>query len=323
MQKKYTIIGKPSCGWIPVKMNDGSGFTYLSTLGDLMPFRFAEVTAFKDGMAVVVLQNAEGERKYTFLSQDEILCPIAFEDISYFDGSYGKGWIGNEEYYVDRKFTVFQLKNTLLDKIEIAKGPVGQMNVVMKSGLVKKYDFIFRICGPRADGMLPINMKDGSGYTFIDENYNIMPHRFLTPSRFKKGFADVITKTGSFGKVDKKGNITLIGEDEVTQEMKNKRSEAIRKEEFVEEMLEIVERLKDSTTSEFLKKFLSDGAFCDRCLKDYLKVRSDEERQAFKKKYNATDEDIDIMENGFSAYMGGILKKMEELDDEDEGLNNN
>ena len=323
MAYNYERLANFSCGWAPVKMKDGSGFSFVSKLGDLMPYRFCEIEEFVDGFALVGLFDAKDERKYTYVSQDENLCPIRFTDISTFKGNYGKAWIGKEEYTIDRKFNVYQFKNTLLDKIKPTENedmPDILINNSM-TGQVKKLDLIFKLCGPKIEGMIPILMKDGSGFTFIDENFNIMPQRFSAPARFKGGSANVVLTDGSLGTVDKEGNFTLLG-DKAPQELKDQKDRVARVNELVDQLEAELGIKHDEFGTPFYKQFCSSQKFADKVLLEYLRLTSEEEKEKFVKKYQATERDLEILDQAIASVLGDIISRREE-DPEDDDENDN
>ena len=320
MADKYNRIGKFSCGWAAVEMKDGSGVTFVSKLGDLMPFRFTGVNDFHDGMAVVELKDDKGNIRSTYLSQDEILCPILFEEVSYFEGEFGYGYIGKEEYIVDRKFNVYQFKNTLLDKIEPAKDPnnpdMALVNV--KTGQVKKFDLIFKPCGKISEGMLPIYMKDDSGFTFLDEHYNIMPQRFAHIATFKNGRANVMLTDGSLGYVNKEGDFFLVGE----RSQKKKPEQAII--EMMENALEELEKMgikNKEFESPFFKRVTCAQEFANKVLADYIKIKNENDKQEFIRKYQPSQRDLEILEQTIATALGEYYNKMkDDLDDEENDL---
>lgn len=319
MANKYKRLGNFSCGWAAVEMNDGSGITFVSKLGDLMPFRFTGVNDFHDGIAAVELKDLNGKVKCTYLSQDEILCPINFDEVSYFKGDYGYGYIGKEEYIVDRKFNVYQFKNTLFDKIEPAKDiNKPDLALVNKSaGQVKKFDLIFKPCGKMNEGMLPIYMKDDSGFTFIDENYNIMPQRFANMAKFKNGRANVVLTDGSLGYVNKEGDFFLLG----GQSPKRTKAE----KEILDMMASVVEELdalgikQDEFGSPFFKRIVCSQEFANKVLADYVRIRSEEDKQKFITKYQPSQRDLEILDQTISTALGEFYNQMQDdLEDDEE-----
>ena len=320
MANTYKKLGKFSCDWAPVEMLDGSGITFVSRLGDLMPFRFEGVNGFEDGMAAVKLKSPQGELRYTYLSQDENLCPVAFELVSYFKGEFGYGYIGKEEYIVDRKFNVYQFKNTLIDKIQLPKNP-NKADIVINNkttGQVKKFDFIFEICGPASEGMLPIMMRDGSGFTFIDQNHNIMQQRFVAPAKFKDGKANVALTDGSLGYVNKEGDFTLLGR-QAPKDVQEQKERAEKVSQLVDQLEQELGIKNEEFGSPFFKNFCTSQRYADKVLLEYIQIESEEEKEKFIKKYQASARDIEILDQTIAATLGEILARREEEDeDEDE-----
>lgn len=318
MANKYKRLGNFSCGWAAVEMTDGSGLTFVSKLGDLMPFRFTGVNDFHDGIAAVELKDAQGKAKSTYLSQDENLCPILFDEVSYFKGNYGYGYIGKEEYIVDRKFNVYQFKNTLLDKIEPAKDinkpDLALVNV--STGQVKKFDLIFKPCGKKREGMLPIYMKDGSGFTFLDEHYNIMPQRFANLATFKNGRANVVLTDGSLGYVNKEGDFFLVGGS--SSQRKQPEQEIIGMMDSAIKELDKMGIKEDEFGSPFFKRVVCSQEFANKVLLDYVTIKSEDDKQEFIRKYQPSPRDLEILEQTIATALGEYYNKMKEDLDEDE-----
>ncbi|MBQ8444473.1 MAG: hypothetical protein IJX25_03885 [Clostridia bacterium] len=246
MEKDYIIKGPEADGWRTIKMLDGTGYTYLNKDGHLMPHRFAKAYDFQNQMAIVELKDGHPERRATYVTADEKVLPLRFEGAFPFYGDTATAYIGREEYFVDKEGLCFQFKNTIVDKLRpvTADDMKGGFKSIMifnpRTG--KTYTTIFKLLGRPSEGMFPIEMEDGSGQTFMDKKFNIMPHRFLEVGAFKGGLAPVVT----FGKrvvyIDKQGEVYTEKQVEnmlnkFCDDMKNQRNgfENYHEEEFADD----------------------------------------------------------------------------------------
>ncbi|MBQ8909199.1 MAG: hypothetical protein IJY90_02830 [Clostridia bacterium] len=209
MKNVYIVQGKEVDGWTPVQMCDGSGYTYVRSDGYIMPHRFAHASEFLNQMAMVELKDGPSDRRSTYITADEKVFGMRFSGVAPFDGEVGVAYIDDEEYFVDKDEHCFQFKNTIIDKLVPAKpDSKGLILEVKRNGKTyKRFATIFDVVGKASEGMLPIQMKDGSGQTFMDKNFNIMGHRFLEVGRFSSGFAPVLTFGGSIVYINKKGDV--------------------------------------------------------------------------------------------------------------------
>lgn len=207
MESKYTVMGREYNGWSPVLMNDGTGYTYINSEGKLMPYRFEYASEFMNGMATVQTKDGENGRNATYLTANGKLFDMRFDGVTPFYESYAKAYIDDEEYYVDKNGTCFQFKNTIFDKLKLATAEDKTGLFINNNRIGKVFTTNFNIIRKGREGMIPVEMKDGTGQTFMDRHFNIMKHRFLEVGDFYRGIAPAVTFNRNCVYVTKAGEV--------------------------------------------------------------------------------------------------------------------
>ena len=197
---KYKIVGKEKCGWTPIEMNDGTGCTYLRQAdGYIMPFRFSIACEFFNDMAVVELKQ---DLKYSYIRSDEVLMPFKFDLALPFEENGGKAYLGDKEYTVSKDGYCFRFKRDYFSCLQ--KGISDRKGPKFRFYNGKEFELTFDQIGKIAEGMMPIKLKDGSGYTFLRlKDWHIMRGRYRRVDPFCCGLAMVLTFKNEVFYIDK------------------------------------------------------------------------------------------------------------------------
>lgn len=185
----YIPVGRTSCGWTPVSMMDGTGFTYVNKEGKLMPYRFAEAAPFDNDVAIVKTKDAAEGKNYTYVNASEVLCSLRFTDVFPFLESESRAYIDDEKYYVTKDLVCYKFANDLIENLKLAD-PNSDAPKLRLSKSGKTLELKFNVIGKATGKMLPIKMRDGSGCTYLDLNtMKILENRFKEVNGFWKGVA--------------------------------------------------------------------------------------------------------------------------------------
>ncbi|MBE7073479.1 MAG: hypothetical protein E7379_00025 [Clostridiales bacterium] len=210
MEEKFVVVGSEHDSWRPVKMKDGTGYTFLHSDGHLMPHRFEDVNEFRNGFAVVETKCDPEYRRMTYVAKNEKVSPRRFTSANDFKDGVAVAYDEYEKFYLNADGTIMQLKNTILDKlIQVPSNSPYMPRIGIKNrfGVMKTYTTIFEKIGNISEGMIPIEMRDSSGQTFMDKQFNILPKRFLKVGRFSNGIAPVVTFDEKCEFVSKQGKV--------------------------------------------------------------------------------------------------------------------
>ena len=195
-RKSYFVRrGKMSCGWQPIHVLDGQGDTYINKKGKVMPNRFKAVTNFNEGYAIV--QNFDGKLTYVDTKGKVMNLSLDFA-CSFYQGK-GVGYIKTDSYYVLPNGTMYDV----LPAYEFFLPTKDEKECIYKTKTGKMFTRSFDIIGKISEGMIPIEMKDGSGKTYFNTmTKRILKTRYSKIGDFKGGFADVITMQGDILCID-------------------------------------------------------------------------------------------------------------------------
>ena len=194
-KEQFKRVGKQFDGWSLIMFRDGR-FSYIDKKHHVMPYRFKRAYDFHGGMAVVVMDD----NKYTYVTKDEKLLPQRFTIAFNFYGKTGLAYYDQIPVYVLQDGTIFKLNQRLLNLVQKTK----LFSPERRQG--RKTEFIFDAVSKAEEGMLAIKMKDGSGYTFLNlETDLILPARYAAVTDFVDGLATVKTFQGNLIHIDKRG----------------------------------------------------------------------------------------------------------------------
>lgn len=206
---KYIAYGRKSCGWTPVRMMDGSGYTYLHEDGHLMEHRFKEAAPFVSDMAVVRVFGQPEDKNYTYVTKDGKLASLCFNDVEPFKegATETNAYIGEKKYTVNQDGLCYVIDaKPIIEAIKRQLGITDNIELILKAE--KKMNLPYEIIGGASEDMVPVKMKDGSGFTYMYlDTFDVMDLRFKNLTPFDKGLALVELKNGVKCFVDKKQSL--------------------------------------------------------------------------------------------------------------------
>ncbi|MBO5394949.1 MAG: hypothetical protein J6A28_03490 [Clostridia bacterium] len=162
--ESYIKFGISSCGWTPVIVPGRGGFTYRNDAdGHLMEHTFRTVNTFINNMARVRTFDEIGPNE-TYVTVDEKLLEMRFTKAMPFEENKSEtyAFVNDEAYRVTNTGYVYK-------KIEFL------------------HQLAYKVLRKPTYGMLPVEMNDGSGQTFINlSDGKIMKERFEAVDNFRE-----------------------------------------------------------------------------------------------------------------------------------------